>query len=261
MSINSDVNKGMLYEICSGINNESTNDKRFVTFLDNICDRYHSNRFNYSNIQEMNKNILEELVYYMNKRDEEKTSETRSNIPERNQDRYRELKTIEASELKVQKDEGFSMKLKSREEAFKSLIEKPAPASVEFADKNQDVPSQNLDVLMNQSLADRERELQLIMRTKPDSKAEEWLKSIETSENKKDEKKVRFEESPPSILSNGNQMVSLLSKLKTKKGVPEQTDDDTKEIKEMLKNILNNQSIILNILRKDSKDISGNSDI
>ena len=86
------------------------------------------------------------------------------------------------------------MKLKSREEAFKSLIEKPPPPAVEFADKNQDVPSQNLDVLMNQSLADREKELQMIMNNQPDNKAKEWLKPIETSENKnKEEKKVRFE--------------------------------------------------------------------
>ena len=146
------------------------------------------------------------------------------------------------------------MKLKSREEAFKSLIEKPPPPAVEFADKNQDLPSQNLDVLMNQSLADREKELQMIMNNQPDNKAKEWLKPIETSENKKEDKKVRFQEPSP----DGNQMVNLLSKLKTKN---ENNNISNDESIKLLKEILDNQREILNILKKDSKDISGNNDI
>ena len=192
MSINSDVNKQMLLEICSGIKEEYVRDNSFLQFLDNICDKYQGNRFQYSNLQEINKNILEELVYYIGEREKNQMKEIRETVRQRPLEMNRELKTIEASELKVQKDEGFSMKLKSREEAFKSLIEKPAPPSVEFADKNQDVPSQNLDVLMNQSLADREKELQMILNNGPDKKAKEWLKSVETSENKKSQdKKVR----------------------------------------------------------------------
>ena len=165
----------------------------------------------------------------------------------------RELKTIEASELKVQKDEGFSMKLKSREEAFKSLIEKPAPPSVEFADKNQDVPSQNLDVLMNQSLADREKELQMILNNGLDKKAKEWLKSVETSDNKKnEEKKVRFEEPV-----ENKPMLNLLSKLKTNE--VNNVMNSNNETITLLKEILENQKEILNILKKDSKDMSGNN--
>ena len=214
MSIKSDVNKQMLIEICSGINNKYTKDSQFINFLNNVCENYHENRFNYSNIQEINKNILEELVYYMNQREENKNKQ-QPIIRQRPQEMNRNIKTIEASELKVQRDEGFSMKLKSREEAFKSLIEKPAPPAVEFADKNQDIPSQNLDVLMNQSLADREKELQMIMNNQPDNRAKDWLKPIETSdknkENKKEDRKVRFEE-PDN--TKGNEMVNFLSKLK-----------------------------------------------
>ena len=147
------------------------------------------------------------------------------------------------------------MKLKSREEAFKSLIEKPPPPAVEFADKNQDVPSQNLDVLMNQSLADREKELQMILNNQPDKKAKEWLKPIETSENKnKEEKKVRFEETN----KPNNEMVNFLSKLKTKK---ENNNISNDENIKLLKEILENQRQILDILRKGNKDISGNNNI
>lgn len=253
MSINSNVNKQMLLEICSGINNNCGNDRQFLNFFDNICDRYHTNRFDYSNIQDINKNILEELVYYMNERDKNEIN-TQNTTRQRPQEMNRELKTIDAIDLKVQKDEGFSIKLKSREEAFKSLIDKPPPPAVEFADKNQDVPSQNLDVLMNQSLADREKELQQILNNQPDKKAKEWLKPIETSENKnKEEKKVRFEE--PN--QPNHEMVNFLSKLKSKKE-NNNIISDNENIK-LLKEILENQKEILNILRKGVKDISRNN--
>ena len=158
MSINSDVNKQMLIEICGGINKEYVNDDSFLQFLDNICDKYQGNRFQYSNIQEINKNILEELVYYIGQRGNNQEKQRQETGRQRPLEMNRELKTIEASELKVQKDEGFSIKLKSREEAFKSLIEKPVPAAVEFADKNQDIPSQNLAVEYDGSYWHRDSE-------------------------------------------------------------------------------------------------------
>lgn len=257
MSINSNVNKQMLLEICSGVNGKYANDNEFLQFLDNICERYQGNRFQYSNIQDINKNILEELVYYIQQRENKTNQPSQGIMRQRPVEMNRGLKTIEASELKVQKDEGFAMKLKSREESFKSLIEKPKPAAVEFADKNQDVPSQDLDTLMNQSLADRERELQMILKNAPDKKAEEWLKPIETSENKKEERKVRFEE--PKIESKPEQMINFLSKLKTKEENNIINSDDNTIL--LLKEILGNQKEILNILRKDSKDISGNNNI
>lgn len=257
MSINGNVNKQMLLEICGGIDNNCINDNGFLTFLDNICDRYHKNRFDYSNIQDINKNILEELVYYVKERDKneintQNTQNTQNIGRQRPQEMNRELTTIDAIDLKVRKDEGFSMKLKSREEAFKTLIDKPAPPTVEFADKNQDVPSQNLDVLMNQSLADREKELRMILNNQPDKKAKDWLKPVETSENKKkEEKKVRFEEP-----NKSTEMVNFLSKLKTKSG-NNNIISDNENIK-LLKEILENQKEILNLLRKGVKDISIN---
>ena len=77
----------------------------------------------------------------------------------------------------------------------------------------------------------------------------------ETSENKKEDKKVRFQEPSP----DGNQMVNLLSKLKTKNENNNNISND--ESIKLLKEILENQIEILNILKKDSKDISGNNDI
>ena len=103
------------------------------------------------------------------------------------------------------------------------MISKPVPEQVTFEDKNQDVPSQNLDVLMQQSLADREKELQLILNNKGDKKAEEWLKPVETSDKPKEQKKVSFNLEEPK--NERQEVVNLLSKLKPKQSVQNENNE------------------------------------
>ena len=142
------------------------------------------------------------------------------------------------------------MKLKSREEAFNSLINKPTPNQVTFEEKEQDVPSQNLDVLMKQSLADREKELQLILNNKGDKKAEEWLKPVETSDKPKEPKKVSFNLDEPK--NERQEVVNLLSKLKPKSNVR----NENNEIINLLKKVLENQEKILSKLNKEETEIT-----
>ena len=153
--------------------------------------------------------------------------------------------------MRIQKDGDFSLKLKSREEAFNSLINKPKPNQVTFEEKEQDVPSQNLDVLMKQSLADREKELQLILNNKGDKKAEEWLKPIETSDKPKESKKVSFNLEAPK--DERQEVVNLLSKLKPKRV---QSSNQNNEIINLLKKVLENQEKILSKLNKEDTEIT-----
>ena len=194
MSVLNHANKQMLLELC-GSNGINTVDREFQTFFDRLCINYNSNRLEYNSIQEINKRILEECFYYSQQIEQARKQKNKE--PERQQvvqqvysSGTTELKTLDSKDLRIQKDSDFTMKLKSREEAFKTLISKPVPEQVTFEDKNQDVPSQDLDVLMKQSLADREKELQLILNNKGDKKAEEWLKPVETSDKPKEPKKV-----------------------------------------------------------------------
>ena len=74
------------------------------------------------------------------------------------------IETVDIDELKHKKDDKFTMKLKNKQDEFNSLIKKPDPQSVDFSDKYDEEP-QNLDVLMSQSLSDREQQLKLIQHT------------------------------------------------------------------------------------------------
>lgn len=253
MSVLNHANKQMLLELCSS-NGINTVDREFQTFFDRLCINYNENRLEYNSIQEINKRILEECFYFSQQITEARSKKKQIERPPPVQQVYSsgttELKTLDSKDLRIQKDSEFTMKLKSREEAFKSLISKPVPEQVTFEDKNQDVPSQNLDVLMKQSLADREKELQLILNNKGDKKAEEWLKPIETSDKPKEQKKVSFNLEEPK--NERQEVVNLLSKLKPKQSV----QNENNEIINLLKKVLENQEKILSKLNKEETEIT-----
>ena len=253
MSVLNHANKQMLLELCSS-NGINTVDREFQTFFDRVCINYNENRLEYNSIQEINKRILEECFYFSQQITEARSKKKQIERPPPVQQVYSsgttELKTLDSKDLRIQKDSEFTMKLKSREEAFKSLLSKPVPEQVTFEDKNQDVPSQNLDVLMKQSLADREKELQLILNNKGDKKAEEWLKPIETSDKPKEQKKVSFNLEEPK--NERQEVVNLLSKLKPKQSV----QNENNEIINLLKKVLENQEKILSKLNKEETEIT-----
>ena len=253
MSVLNHANKQMLLELCSS-NGINTVDREFQTFFDRVCINYNENRLEYNSIQEINKRILEECFYFSQQiteaRSKKKQIERAPPVQQVYSSGTTELKTLDSKDLRIQKDSEFTMKLKSREEAFKSLISKPVPEQVTFEDKNQDVPSQNLDVLMKQSLADREKELQLILNNKGDKKAEEWLKPIETSDKPKEQKKVSFNLEEPK--NERQEVVNLLSKLKPKQSV----QNENNEIINLLKKVLENQEKILSKLNKEETEIT-----
>jgi len=254
MSVLNHANKQMLLELCSS-NGINTVDTEFQTFFDRLCINYNSNRLEYNSIQEINKRILEECFYYSQqiadaRNQKKKEIERPPPVQQVYSSGTTELKTLDSKELRIQKDSDFTMKLKSREEAFKTLISKPVPEQVTFEDKNQDVPSQNLDVLMKQSLADREKELQLILNNKGDKKAEEWLKPMETSDKPKEQKKVSFNLDEPK--NERQEVVNLLSKLKPKTNVR----NENNEIINLLKKVLENQEKILSKLNKEDTEIT-----
>ncbi|RZD41477.1 MAG: hypothetical protein CXT73_04885 [Methanobacteriota archaeon] len=250
MSVLNNANKQMLLELCDS-NGITTTDGEFRLFFDRLCINYNTNRLEYNNIQEINKKILEECFYYSQKLNEAKESMKKRQEPIRRQvsNQTTELKTLDSTDLRIQKDSEFTMKLKSREDAFQSLLNKPAPPQVTFEEKEQDEPSKNLDVLMNQSLADREKELQIILNTTSNEKAKEWLSSVETSENPKSNKKVTFQIEEHSPTNERQEVVNLLSKLKPK-------SNDNTEIINLLKKVLENQEKILNKLNKEETEIT-----
>ena len=250
-----DENKQMILEIIYSMDtilDLRSND--FQNYFDTIYSDSYNNNNNFNSITDMNKYIISNCYEYINNKTQlinqsqiQNTNQTNSNGM---------IETVDIDELKHKKDDKFTMKLKNKQDEFNSLIKKPDPQSVDFSDKYDEEP-QNLDVLMNQSLADRENQLKLIQQQYSIKKTNEFLKSQDTrSENKKardSDKKVTFkidekdeEDEKEEVTnkiedSNQNNVMNFLSKLKTEK--PKQSD--TTEIIDMLKTIITNQEKIL----------------
>ena len=145
----------------------------------------------------------------------------------------------------MSKREMFDVGLANQEAHLKKMINPKKPKKIDFSDGSEDFPIQNMERVMNQTLEDRQRELESITQKYSNNdkqKAEKWLNMGETTpkikierttnikldntitdlallpkqQRDKIERRVKFdiqESSPPSSLSN------LFSKLKQKKPV------------------------------------------
>ena len=158
------------------------------------------------------------------------------------------LKQVDATDLRYVKDDKFDMKLKKREDDFTGLMNAGKPKDIDFTFKSEDeLPAEDLNKLLGQTLADREKELENITNKYNSGglqDAAKWLKINEDNKEKgreklKEDKKVTFkveEKTDPAVNS-------LLSKLK-----PIQTEES--EINKLLNTILDKQNEILNLLKE-----------
>jgi len=258
-----DENKQMVLEIIYSMDTMiNLRSSEFQTYFNNLYNSIYENKDSFSNITEMNKYLLNECYQYIN----QKTSQLKNIKPTYNtspqfQKQPITIETIDINDIRHKKDDKFSLKLKSKQEEFDNLISNKVPDEIDFSDK-VDESSQNLDVLMSQSLADREKELQMITKKYNEKKTKDFLKAQDTrSDNKKakDEdrnknKKVTFniQETPKNELSND--VSSFLSKLKTTESNNINDIGQNEDIKNILTNIekiLSNQEKILELLKKD----------
>jgi hypothetical protein len=221
----------------------------FMGFYNNIYKFYQRNQGEYDNIQEVNKKIIQESIGFIRKNI---TQYANNDAVQYNGNKPKQdtisLKQIDATDLRYVKDEEFDMKLKKREDAFTGLMNVGKPNDIDFTFKSEDeLPAEDLNKLLGQTLADREKELSNITNKYNKGGLEDaakWLKINEEKKKKgreklKEDKKVTFkvgEKTDPAVNS-------LLSKLK-----PIQSQDS--EIKKLLNTILNKQNEILDLLKE-----------
>ena len=226
----------------------------FMGFYNNIYKFYQRNQGEYDNIQQVNKKIIQESIGFIRKNITRYARNDNSQYEYNNQPSQDtiSLKQIDATDLRYVKDDKFDMKLKKREDEFTGLMNAGKPDDIDFTFKSEDeLPAADLNKLLGQTLADREKELQNI--TDKYNKggledAAKWLKINEEKKEKgreklKDDKKVTFkveEKTDPTVNS-------LLSKLK-----PIQKEED--ELKKLLNTILDKQNEILNLLKEKKID-------
>ena len=260
MSIVSLENQTMLYDIMLDIiidNNIILEDHvNIQEFLRDKCMYFHTKRFEFGSKEDVNKKIIS-LCYNFILSNQKKTKPK----PKKKK-KPMSLQEVPKPTMITQK-ELFDRSLKEQQENFENSININKPKEIDFEDKNEEgqIPIKNLDEIMNQTLADRQKELENITNyfsKNEKDKAKEWL-------NRKKENNMppmKIDEVTPKITINEKEDINLnIKKVVNEKRVKFNIDennhslnvtsindtlDDDNSLIENFKNetSLNNQKII-----------------
>ena len=239
MSVNSNDNKGLLWNLLSKHPNQEKDPKKFQAVLEYRVNEIHRNRFKFNNnLMAMNKEIIKQFA---------------AEIP------HPTNKKIQPKKPTLSKAKVFENKLKNQQDNFNKLINGEKPKEIDFSDKTEEAPIDSR--MVDDTLQQRELELKKIMaqQAQNNNSATEWLKAEETSSSKhlkidktsnvkiesdivkvqEKERRVRFE-----VEENPMKTISFLDKLKKK--------DVKDEIINQLTRIEEKQDKILALLSKSS---------
>ena len=253
MSVNATSNKELLFELLSSVIDENNFLVDIITlqqFIDNQCILFEQNKKNYSGLSEINKFILDNCYKFLL---ENQLKQTQT------------LSVVNDNDL-FNKSNKFDKNFKMMKENFDSMITLKKPEEINFEDDEDDaMPPENLETIMNQTLADREKELKNITQKYSDEnkkKAEDWINkdslkqtesTINITENQdikdiKPKKKVSFEEPIESF--------NLFKKLKKKS---EANPKSIRNLEEKVDKLITIQDIVLKQQMKILEILSQNS--
>jgi hypothetical protein len=167
MSIVDDSNKQMLFDLLKSIGTDNRlviNDQNIYNFVNEKCIYFHTNRYEFdggTDLNNINKKIIDEGYNFI-----------MSSQPIKNN------KEVKQQESLLTKREMFEKNLETQERQFNTMINPKKPKEIDFSDKGKDFPIQNLDSIINQTLTDRQNELENITQKYSNNdkkKAEKWL--------------------------------------------------------------------------------------
>jgi len=250
-------NKELVLNLLKGMNT-NTQTTQFQTYFDSIYNYYITHKKTaFKNLTDMNKAIIDECYNWLNNNSKE------SNKP--NAKKKVKLETVDLDNLRHKKDGQFGLKLKKREEEFSTLINKPTPKKIDFSmnskdfpvnNENDNFPTEDLTRLLNQSMEDRQLELQQLQSTKPSAEALKWLNQEENAENKeleivKQNKKVSFNDELSvktilNTLSQNSDTIDNNSNIINSSIINSNIDNNN--ILDILNEILENQKKIINLI-------------
>jgi hypothetical protein len=269
MSVNSNINKELLFDLLSSV----VDDNGFLidiftlqSFLDKECDMFEKNKSQYNSLSEINKIILNNTYKFLLENQLKNTTS---------------ISVINEVDL-FDKDNKLNDNFKIAKENFENTITLKKPDEIKFKDDiDYDLPPENLENIMNQTLADRANELNNITQKYSDEnkkKAENWinkdntpgdnsdnndtLNTTDTSDNSdnsdtdmntlhRPRKSVSFEEPVETF--------NLFNKLKKKQDINPKL---LNQINQKLDKLLSQQKLILELLSipKSASDDSASDD-
>ena len=219
MSVNTNQNKEVLFDVLTSVindNNLVVQLKTLQSLIDNQCNMYEQNKHQFKNLSEINKIILDNIYKYLIDNQSKK-----------------KISVVNDNELfnKNNFDSEFEMAKRN----FDDMIKLKKPNEISFEDKEEDaMPPENLETIMSQTLADREKELNFITQKYSDEnkkKAQDWItkdnpdakENINLTINETD---IQQSSSTPTLKTN-NIIKSNLKKVTFKDEVKETNQQDT----------------------------------
>ena len=259
MSVNTNQNKEVLFDVLTSVINENklvVQLKTLQSLIDNQCNMYEQNKHQFKNLSEINKIILDNIYKYLI-------------------DNQTKKKISVVNDYELLSKNNFKNNFEMAKQNFDNMIKLKKPDEINFEDEEDDaMPPENLETIMNQTLADREKELKSITQKYSDEnkkKAQDWITkdnpdaqdninltiketntqqtlSLKTNNSIKSSlKKVTFKDE---IKENNHpdtiQSFSLFNKLKKKPNTKETNNNqDYEKLEKKLNLILMNQDIIM----------------
>ena len=175
----------------------------FVNFFNNRLETYHNNRFNYKNLQDMNKNILTDCFKFISNKNTEIEKNTMVLKPPPSNHGF-QSPSDNIRQQQKNNDGAFD----SYKKQYDTMLNPKKPKEIDFSDTIEDQPIQNIDSIMNQTLEDREKELERITNTYSE-KPPDWIKPPENNQ--------RPENQPMKLIIEDTPTKSRQSILKQKK--------------------------------------------
>ena len=169
MSINSNANKELLLELLNNVIEENgfiINISLLQNFIDKQCNHFEKNKHQYKSLSAINKIILDKSYIFIL----EENLET-NEITVVNDDKLFDNNSFD--------NNSFDKNVKIAKDNFENMITLKKPEEINFEDDEDDImPPENLELIMNKTLADRENELKNITQKYSDKKkkeAENWI--------------------------------------------------------------------------------------
>jgi len=175
----------------------------FVNFFNNRLETYHNNRFNYKNLQDMNKNILTDCFKFISNENKEIEKNTMVLKPPPSNHGF-QSPSDNVKQQQLHNDGAFD----SYKKQYDTMLNPKKPKEIDFSDTIEDQPIQNIDSIMNQTLEDRQKELERITNTYSE-KPPDWIKPPENNQ--------RPENQPMKLIIEDTPTKSTQSILKQKK--------------------------------------------
>tara|TARA_B110000444_G_scaffold37680_1_gene33221 strand:- start:705 stop:1502 length:798 start_codon:yes stop_codon:yes gene_type:complete len=240
MSVVEDSNKQMLFDLLKSIGNDNKlviNDNSLYNFINQRCGYFHTNRYEFgfgTDLNKTNKKIIDEGYNFI-----------MSNQPRKN---VQQDKQPANNENIMTKREMFEKGLEHQEKQFNKMINPKKPKEIDFSDAGEDFPIQNLDQIINQTLADRQKELENITQkysSNDKKKAEQWLNRDDESTPKiKIEKNSNLKLDNAINVSNKKRVHFEVKEKEQEKDVPLGLNNLFSKLKQKPKSLPQNDNII-----------------